>query len=567
MTHTNKEMLHQLRNWLKKNECDGFVLPVTDEYQGEYSADYARRVTALTGFDGSAGMVILTHDACALLVDGRYTLQAEREVDTDLIAVHLSSDMTVTRYLEMHLVVGAMVAYDPALHTVGQLERWEQTLKTHVRFVAHHPNPLDELWLDQPARPTQPIMLHDDMLAGESAHSKITRVLEATQGRAMLVTDPDAICWLLNIRGNDIPFNPLPLCYALIGVDAHIWLAVEPQQMQRVTIPDVTCHVMDATAWEALMQNPPYQDIGYDPSRCPVLWHNKLQGAGAILHRMESPITLMKACKNAVEQENMRRAHRVDAVAVQAFLAWFDALPPEVHITELDVVEKLEQCRAAHPDYRGASFATIAGAGEHGAIVHYRATPTTNRAIAHGEVLLLDSGGQYPYGTTDITRTMARGCVADDAVKRAYTLVLKGHIALSCAVFPEGTTGHQLDVLARQFLWQAGMDYAHGTGHGVGHYLCVHEPPQSISMRGNGVALRIGMVLSNEPGYYEEGAFGIRIESLMMVVAHARKGYLCFETLTRVPIDTRLIESSLLSDHEQTWLEDYNRDARAVHTT
>jgi Xaa-Pro aminopeptidase len=291
----------------------------------------------------------------------------------------------------------------------------------------------------------------------------------------------------------------------------------------------------------------------------------QLQAAVVTLHEADNPVTLLRSVKNATEQDNIRRAHAVDGAAMQKFLTWLTALPEEQSITELDIIKKLESFRREHPDYRGASFATIAGAGEHGAIVHYRATLETNRSWAVGEALLVDSGGQYPYGTTDVTRTVFRG-TPSAAFKRHFTLVLKGHIALARAVFPEGTTGHQLDVLARQFLWQEGLDYAHGTGHGVGHYLCVHEGPQSISTRANGVPLKAGMILSNEPGFYAQGAYGIRIESLVLVVEKHTTAegtrFLGFETLTRVPIDPRLTEPSLLNDDERTWLDRYNAWAR-----
>jgi Xaa-Pro aminopeptidase len=382
------------------------------------------------------------------------------------------------------------------------------------------------------------------------------------QSEAMLVSEPDALCWLLNIRGADIPYNPLPLCYGLVRKDETVTLFIAPERVpescRHESLELVSPEAMESTL-KALAKEEAITAVQLDPAHTPLWFVQTLEAANVSVRQCVNPVTRLKAIKNDTE-EGMRRAHIVDGQAVQEWWRWFDSLPARETVTELEVIDQLESCRAVHPDYLGASFPTIAGSGEHGAIVHYRATETSNRTIHPGEPLLLDSGGQYPYGTTDITRTVCRGTPPPGFI-RAFTLVLKGHIALATAVFPHGTTGHQLDILARQYLWADGKDYQHGTGHGVGCYLCVHEGPQSISPRHTPVILEPGMVLSNEPGYYREGEYGIRIESLVLVVEKQQVGttrFYGFETLTRVPIDERLVDVSLLTHTEREWLEWYN---------
>jgi Xaa-Pro aminopeptidase len=559
---TNTQIVHTLQQSLIQEKCDGVLLPLTDEYQNEYSAPYARRVTWLTGFDGSAGMVVVLHDRAALLTDGRYTLQATREVDTSLFEVYNSATMNVAAYLNAYAVSGAVIGYDPWLHSARQIESLEKAIAEHVTLTPLSRNPIDTLWHDQPPRPTAPIFVHDEALAGRSSVLKIADVTAKMTADALLLTEPDAICWLLNIRGGDVPYNPLPLCYAIVEKNGAVTLIIHPDKVPAGILAE-SVHIADERVlldhFASFLQGK--SSLNYDPATCPIWFVQQAESADIALSPIESPVTLLKSVKNSVEQDNIRRAHAVDGVAVKKFLRWFDALPPDASLTEMDVVEQLEAFRLEHPDYRGASFATIAGAGEHGAIVHYRANPATNRAVEIGDALLVDSGGQYPYGTTDITRTLFRGD-APAHFKQNFTLVLKGHIALATAIFPEGTTGHQLDVLARQFLWAEGLDYQHGTGHGVGHYLCVHEGPQNISTRAGGAALQTGMILSNEPGYYAEGKYGIRIESLVLVVEktiHAGKRFLGFETLTRAPIDKRLVDVSLMTEREWQWLTEYNQ--------
>ncbi|NET71252.1 MAG: aminopeptidase P family protein [Sphaerospermopsis sp. SIO1G2] len=550
-----------VRNAMLQHGLDGYMLPVTDEYQGEYSADYARRVTWLTGFDGSAGMVIILRDTAALLVDGRYVIQAAQEVDTSLYEVPGSADITLAAYLSSHknshTNVNMVIGYDPWLHTMHGIQ--QLTEKAPCSFTPLPHNLIDNLREDQPPRPNAPVTLHDIAYAGASQEEKIARVIAAIDAPALLLTEPDAICWLLNIRGGDIPYNPLPLCYALVQKDGQVYLIIQADKVADSLLPPFI-HIIDDADIVEWLDTHPLESIQLDPRSCPVWFAQQCRQRCITIHEAPNPVTALKAIKNATEIEGIKRAHAIDGRAVTAFSRWLNALDDDQTITELEIIDKLEYFRRQSPEYLQPSFATIAGAGAHGAIVHYRATEHTNRALNAGEALLVDSGGQYRFGTTDITRTFFRG-TPNGAFKRHYTLVLKGHIALAEAIFPEGTTGHQLDALARQFLWREGLDYQHGTGHGVGHYLCVHEGPQGISARANPTPLQPGMILSNEPGFYLEGQYGIRIESLMLVIEkhnmHQTR-YFGFDTLSRAPIDSSLIDASLMTPSEWRWLEEYH---------
>jgi Xaa-Pro aminopeptidase len=559
-----------IRHALHQSGLDGYLLPVTDEYQGEYSAAYARRVTWLCGFDGSAGILLILPHQATLLVDGRYTLQAQQEVDTALYSVYNSSEVTVASLLQ-ELPPGRRIGYDPWLMTGHQIDRLVDALDGHAMLLSS-PNPVDAIWKDQPARPQGNIYWHPLTYAGRSHEDKLDAMAEVLRNKKVKgfpLTTPDALCWLLNIRGDDIPFNPLPLAYGIAWDDATCNVYIDPSR-----VPDeVNACLKGRVQWRKpeqwqndLAALVPGERIGYDPEQSPVGIRQALIGQGVVVVPMANPCLLPKAIKVPEELEGMRRAHLHDGVAVVRFLAWFDGLDSNDVINELQVVEKVEQCRRLSPDYVGPSFATIAGSGPHGAIVHYRATEQSNRTIIQDDVLLLDSGGQYRFGTTDITRTIVRGQPSADFQKH-FTMVLKGHIALAQARFPAGTTGGQLDVLARLPLWQQGKDYDHGTGHGVGAHLCVHEGPQRISKRGGDVALQPGMILSNEPGYYCTGLYGIRIENLVAVVEkerHEDRVFLGFETLTLCPIDRRLIDRAGLTDMERTWLNEYHRDVRAA---
>lgn len=571
------ERLVTLRAELASLGVQGCILPVTDEFQGEYSADYARRVTWLTGFDGSAGTLVVTTHKAALFVDGRYTLQAAREVDGQLYEIHNSAEVTPARWVAEAMQEGEALGYDPLLHTPLQMEQLAEKLEASgIALVACESNPVDAVWVGKPQMPKARIFMHAIDHAGMEHGEKRRAMAETLKGRgldAFVITQPDALCWLLNIRGADIPYNPLPLCYGLLHADARVTLCVDEEKLSAAIAEhlgtEVTCVPFEAIEKQLALLAEAGSRVGFDPKWSPVRFLDVLEDHGADVVLMDNPLIIAKAIKNKTETDGMRHAHVIDGVAVARLLCWFDH--EEGAITELEVAEKLERFRSQHADYRGQSFATIAGSAEHGAIVHYRATEATSRAIAFGEVLLLDSGGQYPYGTTDITRTVMRGGAASEEFTDRFTRVLKGHIALAQAQFPEGTSGGQLDMLARQPLWDAGLDYDHGTGHGVGCYLCVHEGPQRISKRGGDVALKPGMILSNEPGYYKTGAYGIRTENLVLVVERETVGgmrFLGFNTLTLAPIDTRLIEPKLLTDAERAWLNHYHQrvyEALAEH--
>lgn len=563
--------LTRLQEWLRTSDYEAFVMPVTDEYQGEYSPEYARRVTWLCGFDGSAGALVVLREGAALLVDGRYTLQGAQQMEELPIAVHNSAEMPVLQFLTGTLPQGAKVLLDPTLHTIRQVERWQREGEAHgLEWAMAEKNPVDGLWEDQPTAPQAPIRIYPDSYAGLSHEDKRHQVSdEITGGReaALLLTQPDAICWLLNIRGDDIPYNPLPLCFALLHAAGEVELFTAPEKVNA----EVAAHLGEEVQVFPLTEIPARlsllkgKKVRVDMDAASFWWKQQMEKAGITPSEGRNPVLLAKACKNPVEVEGIKQAHRMDGAAVTRFLCWLDQVPEGEALTELQIVEKLEHFRTKSPYYLGPSFATIAGTGPHGAIVHYRATEESDRALAQDEVLLLDSGGQYLEGTTDITRTVVRGN-APPHFKEHFTRVLKGHIALAQAMFPEGTGGGQLDALARMPLWEEGLDYDHGTGHGVGCYLCVHEGPQRISKRGGDAPLKPGMILSNEPGYYKEGAYGIRIENLVLVESRGtvdNREFMGFRTLTLAPIDPRLVEVKLLTDAERTWLNTYHQRVQA----
>lgn len=560
--------LQALRKAMKTLGVEGFILPVTDEFQGEYSAAYARRVTWLTGFDGSAGSMAVTLEKASLFVDGRYTLQAAQEVDTSLYAIHNSGDLPPSRWLAEEMREGEALGYDPMLYTPLQMEQLAEALEVKaIALLPLMPDPIDALWEDQPTTPEGNVFIHELEHAGEAHAKKRRRMAKKLQKAgldAFLMTQPDALCWLLNIRGADIPYNPLPLCYGLLLADGRAELFIDTAKLDGAVCEHLGKEVVllpFGEVEERLIElGEEEARVGFDPRTSPVRLLDVLEEAGAEVTLTENPVIAAKSIKNEVEIEGMRRAHVVDGVAIARLLCWFDS--QDGALDELTVTERLERFRAMDEAYKGASFATIAGSESNGAIVHYRATEATNRQIASDEVLLLDSGGQYPFGTTDITRTMVRSGQGSKEFRDRFTRVLKGHIALAQAQFPEGTSGTQLDILARQPLWDAGLDYDHGTGHGVGCYLCVHEGPQRIGKRGGDVPLKPGMILSNEPGYYKTGEYGIRIENLVLVVERETvegKKFFGFNTLTLAPIDTRLVEIKFLGDHERAWLNHYHQ--------
>jgi Xaa-Pro aminopeptidase len=564
-----------LRATLKARGVDGFVLPRADRHQNEYVPPAEERLAWLTGFTGSAGAVIVLADRAALFVDGRYTLQAREEVDTAIFTIEHLVETPPSVWIERNLPAGSKLGYDPWLHTADSAERLAKACATAgASLVPLDPDPIDAIWSDRPEPPLGPVALHNPRYAGEDAATKIARVREdigKARADALLISDPHNVAWLFNIRGSDVAHTPLPLSFALIGKDARPALYVDGRKLTNA-VRDALEQFADLREPERLADDLAAlgaggKSIRFDQATAADALVRIVSEAGGKPLRGADPITLMKAVKNAAEIEGMRAAHRRDGAAMASFLAWFDREAGGGQLTEISVVEALESFRRDTGLLRDISFPTISGSGPNGAIVHYRVTAKSNRSIRLGELMLIDSGAQYEDGTTDITRTVPVG-ESTEEMRAHFTLVLKGHIAVARAIFPDGTTGAQLDSFARQYLWQAGLDFDHGTGHGVGSYLSVHEGPARISKLGT-TPLKRGMILSNEPGYYKTGTYGIRIENLVLVVEAdsiegAEKELNTFETLTLAPIDRRLIDPTLMTIGEIAWLDDYH--ARVAET-
>jgi Xaa-Pro aminopeptidase len=568
--------LAALRVELKRRGLDGFIVPRADRYQNEYVPPYAERLAWLTGFTGSAGVAIVLADRAALFVDGRYQVQVREEVDNTAFAVEHLVEHPPTAWIDENLPAGAKLGYSPWLHTLEGAERLANACDAAGgSLVVVADNPIDALWQKRPQPPLGAAVLHDLRYAGEDAAVKLARVSEALGKRAdvLIVSDPQAVSWLFNIRGSDVPHVPVVLAFATVPRSGRPAIYVEPRKLDGAARErlETLAAVRAPTDFEKDLAalGKAGRAAMLDPALCPDAIARAVTESGGKVVRAADPIAPMKAVKNAAEIAGARATQRRDGAAVTRFLAWFDREAPRGVLTEIDAVEALESFRRDTGRLKDISFPTIAGAGPDGAIVHYRVTRRSNRRIAPGELLLIDSGGQYEDGTTDITRTVAIGTPNAD-MRKNFTLVLKGHIAIARAVFPDGVTGAQLDPLARQFLWRDGLDFDHGTGHGVGSYLSVHEGPARISKLGT-APLKRGMILSNEPGYYRAGAYGIRIENLVLVVeatatAEAEKPLNAFETLTLAPIDRRLIEPSLMTAEEIAWLDGYHARVRDMLT-
>ena len=568
--------LSRLRQELAAQGLDGFIVPRADEHQGEYVPPRGQRLAWLTGFTGSAGVAIVLRDRAALFVDGRYTLQAAAQVDTQLLEIHHLIEEPPAHWIGTALARGAVLGYDPWLHTPHDVERFRAAAeKAGAVLRAVSENPVDRVWSGRPAAPIAPVVPHPERFAGESAQSKRARIgrgLAEEGATAAVLTMPESIAWLLNIRGGDVPHTPLPLSFAILRQDGSVTLFIDRRKLvagierhlgNGVTVmpPDELGPALEALAAEG-------SRVQVDPATAACWIFDRLEKAGAKILRAADPCLLPKACKNPVEIGGTRAAHKRDGAALTRFLAWLAREAPKGALSEITASDRLETIRREGEHFRDLSFPTISGAGSNGAIVHYRAAPETEKRLEPGTLYLLDSGAQYLDGTTDVTRTLAIGAPMQEMRDR-FTRVLKGHIALALARFPKGTTGTQLDAFARRALWQKGLDYDHGTGHGVGSYLGVHEGPQRISKAPNGQALLPGMIVSNEPGYYKTGAYGIRIENLVLVQPVAGEGereMLGFETLTLAPIDRDLIETSLLDDEEIAWLDAYHKRVRDTLT-
>lgn len=554
-----------MRTKMGQMGLDAFIVPRADRFQGEYVAPRDDRLAWLTGFTGSAGFCVVTKDKAAIFIDGRYKVQVRDQVARAFTPV----DWPLTTHIDWlakELPKGGVVGYDPWLHSVDEIARLTKGL-TGINLKPTD-NPVDAIWRDQPAAPAEPITAHPLEFAGEPHATKrhrLGRELAAQGEAAALITLPDSVAWLFNIRGADIPRNPVPHAFAVLNSDGSAVLLTNPAKCNAVKDhlgPDVA--IRPETDLPAVLKAL-NGTLRIDPQTTPQAVAILLNTADMDTRHAPDPCRLPKACKNPGELAGMRDAHQRDAVAMCRFLAWFDTAE-QTRLTEIDLVTQLEGFRRETNMLCEISFDTIAGAGPNGALPHYRVSTDTNRQLEDGALVVLDSGGQYPDGTTDITRTLVVGTPGPDE-KRAFTLVLKGMIAISRARFPRGVAGSHLDSLARYPLWLEGMDYDHGTGHGVGAYLCVHEGPQRIA-RGGDVALQPGMILSNEPGYYREGAFGIRIENLIVVTQSPplpqgdARDMLCFETLTWVPIDRNLIDTGLLTNEERAWIDTYHATCR-----
>jgi Xaa-Pro aminopeptidase len=562
----------KMRAEMSRRGFDGFIVPRADEHQGEYVPKSAERLAWLTGFTGSAGTAIVLQDKAALVVDGRYTVQAAEQVDTSVMTPVQLADMSPEDWIAAHLPEGGTLAYDPWLHTSDSLKRLEQAVgRAGGRLAPVDINLVDVIWIDRPAPPQAPVRPHPLDYAGETASSKLERIRRKMAGAkldALVISDPHNLAWAFNLRGGDVGHTPLPLGYAILPKEGRASLFFDPVKVTNeagASVGDLADFAPISTLQSAL------DTLGHKGGKIRI---DSATGAVALIRRIEAaggtvdvgadPIALMKASKNQVEIAGSRAAHLRDGVAVARFLAWLDREAPRGTLTEIDAVEALEAFRVETGLLKNISFPSISGAGPNAALPHYRVTSSSNRPIEPNQIFLIDSGAQYEDGTTDITRTIIVGEPTAE-MKDRFTRVLQGHIAIAQAVFPKGTTGAQIDAFARKPLWEAGLDFDHGTGHGIGSYLSVHEGPQRIAKTGH-TPLEIGMMLSNEPGFYKPGAYGIRIENLILVEPRTIPGgdreMLGFETLTFTPIDLRLVEPAIMSVDEVAWLNAYHASVR-----
>ncbi len=559
--------LPMLRRALEKAGLDGFLIPHEDEYQNEYLPDCNERLMWASGFTGSAGAAVVMTDKAAMFTDGRYTLQVRAQVDGDLFAYETLED-GVAAWLKANTVQGQTIGYDPKLHSPASLDNLRKAVEmSGASLKALDINPIDAAWDDRPAEPLAPLTVQPPGLAGESHADKRLRIGAAITEKnadAALITSPASIAWLLNVRGGDVMCTPLPLSTVLLRKNGQVDLFIKPEKITDAIRTHLGNDVAIRTEEELAggLEAMKGKTVIADPSVSSAWYFEAMKDAGATIIKAQDPTALPKARKNSAEINGTVEAHKRDAVPLIKFLHWLDTQAQSGKIDEIEAAGQLEHFRHQTGALKDLSFESISGAGSNGAIVHYRVSKATTKLLERGTLFLIDSGGQYQDGTTDVTRTVPIGEPTDEMRER-FTLVLKGHIALALVRFPEGTTGSNLDVLARHALWQYGLDYDHGTGHGVGVYLGVHEGPQRISKLPNKVALEPGMIVSNEPGYYKEGGYGIRIENLQYVteakaVSGGERKMLGFETLTLAPIHRSLIETTMLSETERDYVNDYH---------
>lgn len=565
-----KARLTALRAELKRRGLKGFLVPLADEHQGEYIPASACRLLWLTGFAGSAGLAIVLEDRAAIFVDGRYTLQVREQVDLAVIEPHHLVEEPPHDWLKTVAQKGDRIGFDPWLMTAAEVARFETALAAvGAEFVAVEGNPVDAVWTDQPAPPKGRVSLFPEKLAGESAEAKLARlgeIIGKAGADAAVLTRPDSIAWAFNIRGEDVPHTPEALSFAILRREGRPALFIDGakldnavrdrlEQIASVEPPAAFAPALAALGGAVLVDK---GSAAYEVVR-------RIEAGGGKVVAGADPVLLPKALKNATELQGIRAAHVRDGVAMVRFLAFIDREAPKGGLDEIAVTVKLEEFRRATGALRDISFDTIAGTGPNAAIPHYHVSTASNRKVGFNSILLVDSGAQFEDGTTDITRTMIVGTPTEEMVDR-FTRVLIGNIRLTLARFPKGTTGAHLDVLAREKLWEAGLDFDHGTGHGVGHYLSVHEGPGRIAKTGH-VPLEAGMLMSNEPGFYKAGAWGIRIENLVIVtppeaIDGGERPMMGFETVTLCPIDRRLIRPSMLTKRERSWLDAYHAEVR-----
>lgn len=574
---TIRDRLAALRSGLAAEQLTGFVIPLTDEHMSEYVGGYAQRLEWLTGFGGSAGSAAVIGDKAAIFTDGRYTIQVREQVPGDVFDYQDVPKTSAAQWLAEHAASGDRIGYDPWLHTSHWVESTGRQLVAKgaaLVTVAH--NPIDGIWTGRPAPSLARLEVHSDEHAGQTSAAKRAEIADGLKARgvdAVVVAALDSIAWLLNIRGRDVSRTPVALAFAVVHADASVDLFTAPEKLSdevRAHLgADVRVHPRDG--FEAALGDFGGKAVMADPASCVAAIFAALKDGGACVVEARDPCVLTKAVKNPVEIAGTIAAHHRDGAALTRFLHWFDGEAPKGGLDEMSAANKLKQFRDQTNVLEDLSFDTISGAGPNAAIPHYRVSDASSRPIVMDSIYLVDSGGQYRDGTTDVTRTMVVGTPTAE-MKDRFTRVLKGHIALAKAIFPIGTRGVQLDSLARQFLWEAGLDYNHGTGHGVGSYLSVHEGPQRIaaawsSQPGNDEPLQAGMILSNEPGYYKAGEYGIRIENLVLVeergVPGAEKELLGFRELTLAPIDRNLIDVALLTPVERQWVDSYHARVRA----